>query len=466
MRIQHRRLLAVAAAATLVSGVALTSAPAALAAPAAPGPTAPAPQGQAVPVSVTVNGFPAAVRAGSTIEFTSTLKNTADHQVDVPNTSFTVAGVGPALKQSQLKLEFQRPGGTQWQDAKVNNNDTGGFWLLDEFANQLHLASGAEVTYRLRLTFAADAAPGSTTAGLNATVSDPALPVEQRGQWVSGSARFTIEPVGGPVAPAPAGLPEVKVEGVPATFTAGGEAKAFKAVFTNRTGKDLRIVPAIVFQGEGVLRPDAVKLEFQTQDGKWLAATPRPDGDIPGTQLGVELLTGSKAGDVIALPNGESRTVNLRLAFTKDAPAAAETVFANGYSLPGPGEREAGTSSPKAAFTIEAAATGGTTTPVTPAPTTPATTPSTTDPAPATQTPVVPAAQSGTGGSGGTGGSAPAAGDTSGSTPVTASGTGSTLASTGGGSSAAPMAITGATAIALGAGTLVLARRRRAGAQG
>ncbi|WP_046386997.1 LPXTG cell wall anchor domain-containing protein, partial [Kitasatospora aureofaciens] len=39
------------------------------------------------------------------------------------------------------------------------------------------------------------------------------------------------------------------------------------------------------------------------------------------------------------------------------------------------------------------------------------------------------------------------------------------LASTGGGSSSAPMAITGATAIALGIGTLLVARRRN-GAQG
>ncbi|MFJ9694677.1 LPXTG cell wall anchor domain-containing protein [Kitasatospora sp. NPDC101183] len=454
----HRRILAVAAAATLVSGLALTSASVAFAAPVAPGPTAPAPQGHAVPVTVTVNGFPATARAGSTVEFTATLKNTADHQVEVPSTGFAVAAVGPALQQSQLKLEFQRPGGTQWQDAKVNNNGTGGFWQLDEFATQLHLAPGAEAVYRLRLTFAADAAPGQASANFSAVVSDPALPVEQRGQWVSGGTpNFTIEPVGGPTTPATAGLPDVKVEGVPDSFTAGGEAKPFKAVYTNRTGKDLRIVPAIVFQGEGVLRPEAVKLEFQTQTGQWLPGTPAPDGDIPGTQLGVDLSTGNKDTDVIALPNGETRTVNLRLAFTKDAPVAAESVFANGYSLPGPGEREAGTSSPKAAFKITAGGGSTPTTPTTPATTAPSTPPAT-DP---TQAPVVSAAQTGSGGTtGGTGGTS-ASGTSASGTSATGT-TGTTLASTGGDSSSAPMAITGATAIALGAGTLVLARRRRA----
>ncbi|MFI6153516.1 hypothetical protein ACIBCA_12545 [Kitasatospora sp. NPDC051170] len=459
MRIQHRRLLAVAAAATLVSGVALTSAPAAFAAPAAPGPTAPAPQGQASPVTVTVSGFPTTVKAGNAVEFTATFKNTADHQMDA-TTSFSVASTSSALKQSQLKLEFQRPGGTQWQEAKPFGLTSGGAWELDGSAAQLHLAPGAEAVYRLRLTFSADAAPGQASAAVSAAVTDPTVPAGQPSSSLAsgGTPNFTVEPPDGPATPPTAGLPEIKVEGLPETFTAGGEAKAFKAVYTNRTGKDLRIVPAIVFQGEGVLRPDAVKLEFQTQDGKWLAATPTPDGDIPGTQLGVALATGNKADDVIPLPKGETRTVNLRLAFTKDAPVAAETVFANAYSLPGQGEHQAGTSSPKAPFKIEAAATGGATTPATPAPTTPAT-PSTTDPAPATQAPVVPAAQSGTGAQGSS------ATGSSGTTATAASATGTDLASTGGGSSAAPMAITGATAIALGAGTLVVARRRMAAAQ-
>ncbi|MER7667756.1 hypothetical protein ABTY61_04730 [Kitasatospora sp. NPDC096128] len=453
-----------AATAALVSGVALASAPAALAAPTA-GPTAPvpAPQGLASPIMITTSAFPTTVEAGTSVEFISTLKNTADHQMDV-QTDFVVATVrGSGPRQSQLKLEYQRPGDTQWHDAKVQGGDAGGAWALDQFATELHLAAGAEFSYRLRLTFTADAAPGQASAALSAVALDPTLPAPGQRPTVAsgGTPNFTVVPVGGPTTPAPVGLPEVKVEDVPASFTAGGEAKPFKAVYSNHTGKDLRIVPAIVFQGEHPLPADVVKLEFQTQQGQWLAATPVPLGDIPSTQLGVELHTGNKDADVIPLPDGETRTVNLRLAWAKDAPAGAESVFANGYSLAGPGGTERGTSSPAVDFRIEAAA--GTT--GTSAPTSPGTAPATTDPTPVTTDPTpvtaVPAAQVTAGAP------SPAAEpvQAAAAAPAPAVVTETRLASTGGGSSAAPMAITGATAIALGIGTLVVARRRK-GAQG
>ncbi|MFG2842536.1 LPXTG cell wall anchor domain-containing protein [Kitasatospora sp. NPDC048296] len=468
MRSQSRGFLAAAATAALVSGLALTSAPAAVATPttepttpaavATPTaePTTPAtsvptqaPHGWASPVVITTSGFPTTVTAGSAVEFTSTLKNTADHQLDV-TTGFSVAAAGSGLKPSQLKLEYQRPGSTQWQDGKASNVDTGGFWQLDEVATQLHLAAGAEATYRLRLTFTADAAPGWTSAGLTATVSDPTLPPEQRFTQASGGApNFTVVS-STPTTPAPVGLPDVKVEGVPASFIAGGEARPFKVVYGNHTGKDLRIVPTIVFQGEGLLRADMVRIEFQTQAGDWIAGTPEWH-DLPGSQLGVRLLTGSNDADVIALPNGETRTVNLRLAWTTAAPAAAESVFANGWSLGGPGRPERAATSPKAAFRIEAAA-GSTGTPAPASPATdadaaPATPAATTDPSAA------PAALVTTAAPNPTAGSAPAAA------------TSTRLASTGDDSSSAPMAITGAMAIALGIGTLVVARRRNA-AQG
>ncbi|MFB7905205.1 hypothetical protein ACFC1T_02075 [Kitasatospora sp. NPDC056076] len=438
-----------AAAAALASGAALTSAPAALAAPTA-GPTAPAPQGQGSLVTITTSGMPKTVTAGTSVELTSTLKNTADHQVDV-TTDFVVNSSN--LKEEQLKLQVQKPGSTQWQDAKLRPGwNTGAWWELDPFATELHLPAGGSVTYQLRLTFSADISGGEAGSGLSAVVSDPTLPPEQRGAPAWGSTpSFTVVPVGGPTTPPPVGLPDVKVEDVPASFTAGGEAKAFKAVYSNHTGKDLRIVPAIVFQGEHPLPADVVKLEFQTQQGQWLAATPAPLGDIPSPQLGVELRTGNKDADVIPLPDGETRTVNLRLAWSKGAPVGAESVFANGYSLAGPGGTERGTSSPAVDFAIlpAAAATG------TPAPTTPVTS---APAAPATVAAAVPAAQVTTGAP------SPAAEPVqvaAAAAPAPAAVEATRLASTGGGSSSAPMAITGATAIALGIGTLVVARRRQ-----
>ncbi|MER7843039.1 hypothetical protein ABTZ03_03720 [Kitasatospora sp. NPDC096077] len=461
MRTQPRRLLAVAAAAALVSGLALSSAPAALAAPTAgsttgpttgptagptAGSTAAVPQGQAV--TITTSGMPTTVKAGTSVELSSTLRNTTDHRVDVM-TGFvvsTVRGSGPG--PSQLKLEFQRPGDTRWQDAKALGTDAGGQWDLDPFATELHLAAGAEFTYRLRLTFTADAAPGPAGAALRAVISDPTLPPEQRGAPAWGNTpNFTVES-GTPTTPAPVGLPDVRIEGLPASFTAGGEAKPFTVVLGNHTGTDLRVVPAIVFQGEGMLRADMVRLEFQTQAGVWIAGTPEWH-DLPGTQLGVELRSGAKDADVIALPNGGTHTVNLRLAWTKDAPAAAESVVANGYSLAGPGGTERGTSSPRADFRIEAA-TGSTGTP--------APTASAGVPAPVATDPAVPAAQVTTGTPGPA--TAAQAAVTAQAVAAPADPAPTRLASTGGGPSAAPMAITGATAIALGLGILVVARRR------
>lgn len=63
MRTQHRSILAVAAAATLVSGAALATAPAALAAPASVQ-GAPSVQSQDGPVSITLSGLPGALNAG------------------------------------------------------------------------------------------------------------------------------------------------------------------------------------------------------------------------------------------------------------------------------------------------------------------------------------------------------------------------------------------------------------------
>ncbi|MFJ9770243.1 hypothetical protein ACIRVF_03255 [Kitasatospora sp. NPDC101157] len=456
MRNQPRRILAAAATAALVSGVALASAPAALAAPTAAGAT-PGTQGASStsPVLVTTSAFPAVLRAGTSVEFTSTLRNTADHQMEA-TTAFsfsTVRGSGP--RPSQLKLEYQRPGSTQWQDARATNTDAGGFWELDEFADRLHLAAGAEATYRLRLTLTADAAPGPASAGLLAMVSDPTLPPEQRTTQAWGSTPFfTVESSTPTPAPTPAATVDVRLDGVPAVFTAGAQAKPLTLVMTNNSGRDLRIVPTLVFQGQTVLPYETVRFEFQGPDGAWVESTSGGSSDHPTWQYR-ELRTGDKDSAVISLPKGGTRTINLRLAFTKDAPALAESLVAVAGTLPGAGESPAAAAGPKADFNIvgPAATTG------TPAPTAPAT--GTVPPAadPSTAPAAVPAAQVTTGAP------SPAADTVRAAAAAPAAVTTTRLASTGGGSSAAPMAITGATAIALGIGTLVVARRRD-GAQG
>ncbi|MEE1788305.1 hypothetical protein PUR71_36220 [Streptomyces sp. SP17BM10] len=461
--------MAVTAAATLASGLALATAPTASAAAGGTA-TAQAPQAPASPVTITMNG-PTTVKAGGgPVELTAVLKNTADHQVDAM-TDFVVAGVlGDGLKQSQLKLEYQRPGGTQWQEARVNNTDAGGggFWELDQLATRLQLASGTEAPYRLRLTVAADAPLVRFTARLGAVVSDPALPPEQRITQANGSSlSLTIAPPVTPSTPAPtpAAKPEARLEGVPASFTAGGEARQFKLVYTNRTGKDLRVLPTVLFRGQAELPADVLRFEYEAPGGRWLEGRPGFDSGHPGW-LYTSRSTGDKNADVLDLPQGETRTVDVRLSFTENSPAMAGALVPVESSEPGPGESPDTGYGPKVDFTVSAAA--GTPDPTrTPTPTATAAAPGVPagTPSVAPVVPVLPIAQP----------TAPtqsqAMGPQAVAAPPAATDTrfastgGGRLASTGGGSSAAPMAITGATAIALGLGTLVVARRRK-GAQG
>ncbi|MEV7027568.1 LPXTG cell wall anchor domain-containing protein [Kitasatospora sp. NPDC093558] len=451
------------ATATLVSGLAIATAPAVSAAPA-PTATAQGRQASASPVIVTVDGPDVVKAGGEPVEFTASLRNTADHQVDA-TTAFTVAGLlGAGLKQSQFKLEYQRPAGTQWQDAKVNNTDAGegGFWVLDQSAAGLHLASGEGATYRLRLTVAADAPLVQFTAHLGVVVSDPALPPEKRiTEAESPYLHVGIAPRVTPSTPAPTPVarPEARLDGVAASFTAGGEAKQFTLIYTNTTGKDLVVLPTVRFQGQTELPADVVRVEYQAFDGGWLEASPGFDSSHPDWVY-LSRWTGSKGTALLDLPKGETRTVNVRLSFTRNAPAMTASLVPVESSEPGPGESPNNGFGPKVDFTVSAAA--GTPVP-TPTPTSAATTAAPAVPSGTPSTaPVVPVAQAGETSAAPVPSQAASAQSASVQAAVApAVATDTQLASTGGGSSSAPMAITGATAIALGVGALVVARRRK-----
>ncbi|MER6400430.1 hypothetical protein ABT263_30960 [Kitasatospora sp. NPDC001603] len=468
MRTQHRSLLALAATATLVSGTAVAAAPAALAAPSITRHTQGTlgAQAQNGPVSITLSGLPGTFTAGAApVEFTATLKNSADHAVDA-TTGFTLADVNSGIKETQLKLEFQSPGGTQWKNALLSPGQTvGAVWELDTFATRISVPAGASVTYRLRLAVTAGAVGGTATAGFRAVVSDPTLPPEQRiSTPASEFGRFTIAPVGGPstppvTAPGPA---EPNVEGVPASFTTGGEAKAFKLVLANHSGKDIRVLPEVTLQAGSTLPADAVRFEFQTPEGEWLAARPLPEPATSRLILG--LPSGSKDADLVKLHDGESRTINVRLAFAKDAPVGAASVLLTGHSMPEVSGLGVTTSSRAVPFGI--AAPGGAGTPSATASATPSATATATgtasapaSPAPVPTAPsaaaVVVAQVTASAPNGPATTTAPVP------VPVPVPDQAAGLASTGGGSSSAPMAITGGMAIAMGLGALVVLRRRQ-----
>ncbi|MGV9269832.1 hypothetical protein ACWDRR_34860 [Kitasatospora sp. NPDC003701] len=484
MPTQHRSFLALVATATLVSGTALSAAPAALAAPSSArsaqggtqGPRSPqgtgSTQAQNGPVSITLDGLPGTFTAGAAAaEFTATLKNSADHAVDA-TTGFTLADVNSGIKETQLKLEFQAPGSAQWKGALLSpGQSVGAVWELDTFATRISVPAGASVTYRLRLAVTAGAVGGTATAGFRAVVSDPTLPPEQRiSTPFSEYGRFTIAPVGGPATPSPAPAPgpaELSVEAVPGSFTAGGPAKPFKLVVANRSGKDVRVLPEVAVQVGHPLPAEVVRLEFRTPEGEWLAATPRSEDPATG-RLHLALSSGNKEADLVNLRDGASRTIDVRLAFTADAPLGTASVLLTGHSLPEGGGLGVTTSSRAVGFGIVASGGPGTpSAPASPAPTVTVT--ATATPTGAASPPAVPAPVA----TSPSAAAVVAAVQVTGSAPshsadaaAPAPAPTSTLASTGGGSSSAPMAITGATAIAMGVGTLgILVVRRRQAAQ-
>ncbi|MFJ7910290.1 hypothetical protein [Kitasatospora sp. NPDC096204] len=448
---RHRRFLAAAAAVSLASGLAVVEAPTVFAASEAVA-LVRGTQIQPSPVTVVLGGAPATVKAGGgPVEFTARLRNTADHQVDVLSSAFVVGDTGAGTRQSHFRLEYRSPGGAPWQDATVNAASVGAFWEIDRSAT-LHLAAGAEAVYRLRLTVAAEAPAGRVSLGFNADVEDPTLPREQRSSFAQSERTNTvIAPSVTPTTPAPtpAAAADVRLVGVPTTFTAGGEAKPFKLVFTNTSGKDLRVMPTVVFQGVTELPFETVRFEYQGPDGAWLPGGPGGNSEHP-TWLSMNLRPGDVGSDEFALPKGGAHTINVRLSFTGDASARLESLVAMAGSLPGAGESATVVSSQKADFMIVTAAPSATRTPgpTSAAPVAPVSTESETAGAP-----VVPVAQA----------TAAAPSPAAVGSPVVAAAAPAAdprLASTGGGSSTEPMAITGATAIALGLGILVVAWRR------
>ncbi|MCX4685923.1 hypothetical protein OG401_16705 [Kitasatospora purpeofusca] len=502
MRIQHRRSLALAAAATLVSGVALTAAPGAaalsrsggsgavLGAPAGAG--TPGPVGTPArrsPVTVTVAGFPGTLAAGGpAAEFTATLHNSADHAVDV-TTGFVVANVDAGIRENQLTLGYQSPGGASWKPATLAPGaGTGATWNLDTFATRLSLPAGASATYRLRLAVTADAPAGRATAGFTAVVADPTLPPETRiTEAASPQREFTVTaggPTGTPTtAPAP-GVPYLGLDAVPGSFTAGAEPKPFRLTLTNRSGKDVAFLPELTFRGKTLPAAEAVRLEFRSPDGEWLPAVDGGQGGAGGQggsgRLTLTLRTGDKEASLVRLRDGESRTLNVRLAFAQDAPAGVLSLLPTGNSLPtagtGAGVPAAGSA---VDITVAAAAPSAvpSTSPAEPggSPSAPAAPPAAEPPAPAPTAPgvglaaVTPSADpSGTPAAvpvsevtqtppGTAAVPAPAVTVTVAAPPVPSV----DLASTGGSSTNTPMAITGATSIAMGIGTLVVAHRRQ-----
>ncbi|WP_031062978.1 LAETG motif-containing sortase-dependent surface protein [Streptomyces sp. NRRL WC-3742] len=279
-------------------------------------------------------------------------------------------------------------------------------------------------------TTGASAAPTATTSASTAA-SPAATPSASASASASTSATATATATTKPTtstSPAPTGeltLPKITVKGFPTTVVPGAPAVEFSAEVANVSGHESAVFPYLIVATEHNKITNAqIKLQYQDPDTKaWKDATPDT-----GTDKARVLDLGDEG---FYLNKDEKLTFQLKLAVTADTEAdAAASALGAAYIEKG-NEKVGFPASAVTPFTIGKAGTNaGGGTPVT-----------------------VPDAK----------GKKPS-GDAVAKAKSKAGARAGNLAETGGGSNTTAIALTGAAVVALGAGTLVFLRRRKAGA--
>ncbi|MEV7178290.1 LPXTG cell wall anchor domain-containing protein [Kitasatospora sp. NPDC093679] len=266
-------------------------------------------------------------------------------------------------------------------------------------------------------------------------------------------------------APAKTGA-ALSLKDFPGQITAGGAQVSFTQEITN-TGGDAVLLPAVLLASADHLAVDQVKAQYKDPDsGVWKNATVEVDTPEDGSDLAVVLAqVGPEDSDqdpFISLPAGESVSIAVRLSLTAGAkpgkatatPAAA--VFPVDESAEEP-DADPVVTGPVQPFTIVA----GTTTPTGK----PTATPTGKPTGKPTATPTGKPTRKPTGKP-----TAPQGGALTTKRPSSTDVTkakaqaGDRLANTGGGDHSGAIAAAGAGVLALGVGTLVVLRRRNAGA--
>ncbi|MFJ9693545.1 LAETG motif-containing sortase-dependent surface protein [Kitasatospora sp. NPDC101183] len=280
----------------------------------------------------------------------------------------------------------------------------------------------------------ASAAAATATASPSANASASASPAATA--TASPSASASVTPTDKPTDSTEVVLPKLTLTGFPAKIVAGAPAVEFSAEVANTSGKESAILPYLVIgTAHNKLTDSQVKLQFLDPDTKtWKNATPE-------TNTGFEARVLDLGDEPFFMSKDEKLTIQLKLSFTADAQGDEAAAELAGFYYERRGETAVGPGFPVSNIAqFQLVAAGGS-------------------------------------GSSNNGGSTPvtlpdskktgkgkAKPDAVSKAKSKAGSRAGNLAETGGGSNTTAIALTGAGVVALGAGTLVFLRRRKAGA--
>ncbi|MFD7786436.1 hypothetical protein ACFV4Q_25635 [Streptomyces nojiriensis] len=263
----------------------------------------------------------------------TSLQVTVDNggHIAVPNytPSISVDGYGAKFKPSQVKVEWQTPGGT-WQPAKLAQGAAFGSSLEYSFGTNPSLAKGTSYTVDVRIAFAADTpvvpfdltSAGQSRVGNHVNYSPSA--------WYNTTIAGAVDDRENPFVEGPA----LTVNGVPETIKAGGDWTNL-SVRVDNSGKEALKgfnVGMVLARPDWVkMKPSQIKVEVLSKDknGKagWHGAEVWSEDE--SVFFGIDLAGGPVAA-------GQSFDVQVRIRFAADAPLGAVSIFSWGTSQVGP----------------------------------------------------------------------------------------------------------------------------------
>ncbi|MGW3326857.1 hypothetical protein [Streptomyces virginiae] len=263
----------------------------------------------------------------------TTLQVTVDNggHLAVPNytPNISVDGYGAEFKPSQIKVEWQTPGGT-WQPAEPAQGEALGSSLQYSFGTDPSLAKGTSYTIDVRIAFAKDTpvVPFDLTSAGQSRVGNHVN--HSPSAWYNATIAGAVDDRENPFVEGPA----LTVNGVPETIKAGGDWTNL-SVRVDNSGKEALKgfnVGLVLARPDWVkMKPSQIKVEVLSKDKNGKAGWHEAEvwSEEESVFFGIDL-----AGGPIAA--GQSFDVQFRIRFAADAPLGAVSIFSWGSSQVGP----------------------------------------------------------------------------------------------------------------------------------
>jgi LPXTG-motif cell wall-anchored protein len=382
-----RRSLAATAVAALLSATPLLAAPAVFAAPS----VSAADPSSSASMSEAFTGVPKEITAGAApVEFNAVLTNSGDQDMLFTASLILDPVMDPAtftLQPKQVKLEYFDEKAGKWVASPYSTQGGAAITSNTQNWNTARLTKpGTSWTIKLRLAFTADV-PGRTVEARLATATSTQKPLEPGdGPARPASFTFALKAAAGnspkpptvdpklPEQPANPGSavvqpnpskgngPAVSFSGLPGNIVVGAQPAEFRVTVKNTTGRDLGFTPAVwLAGGAGGQQLRAAQVDLQARglgSGAWGKVHLNEGADEDGVNV-VSGWFGSQdpedpnawTGFVIAA--GQEITLDLRIAFSKDAPLGQTVGLVVG--LGGDGENDYLSSSDYYVFNLVAA---------------------------------------------------------------------------------------------------------------